>query len=133
MRERIREVRKQSRMSQADFGKAIGVSRDTVANIETRVDASDVQIKAICMKFQINEKWLRTGEGDMYNTKSGNDFMLLTSELDLSEFEDDAYMKGLIEDIVKTWMALDKERKKVLIEVAKKIEEERKKRQEINP
>ncbi len=67
MNERIRELRKELKLSQAEFGAKIGVSRDTVANIEGgRIDIKDIFVKSICKGFHVNETWLRTGEGEMF-------------------------------------------------------------------
>ena len=65
--ERIRELRKSQNFSQAEFGKKLGVSRDVINNLEQkRVTPSDLIINMICAKFGVNEKWLRTGEGEMF-------------------------------------------------------------------
>lgn len=67
MNERVKDVRKHFMLSQAEFGNRIGVSRDTVANIEGgRIDIKDLIVKAICREFSVSEEWLRTGTGDMF-------------------------------------------------------------------
>lgn len=75
MYERIRELRKKELgLTQEEFGKALGVSRSVIKNIELNVLARPEQkeplIKLICKEFDINEKWLRTGDGDMYRKLS---------------------------------------------------------------
>lgn len=63
---RIKQLRLEAGMNQSEFGEKIGVSRDTVANIEgKRIPVRDIHIKAICKTFGINEEWLKTGEGEM--------------------------------------------------------------------
>ena len=60
-------------LSQATFGKKIGVSRDVINNIENnRVELSELMLKAVCAEFGINEEWLRTGQGEM-NIDFSND------------------------------------------------------------
>lgn len=67
MNDRIKDVRKHFKLSQTDFGFQIGVSRDTVANIEGgRIDVKDVIVKSICREFGVSETWLRTGDGEMF-------------------------------------------------------------------
>ena len=62
MHERIKQVRIEAGLSQRDFGARIGVSRDTIASIESnRIEIKDVFVKAICREFQVRESWLRTG------------------------------------------------------------------------
>lgn len=64
---RIKEVRQTLQLTQTAFGNAIGVSRDTIANIEnSRIDIKDIFIKAICLKFNVDYTWLTTGIGEMF-------------------------------------------------------------------
>lgn len=64
MNERIRMVREAAGLSQTAFGARLGVSRDVVNNLEHgRVDIKDHFVKLICAEFQVDENWLRTGEG----------------------------------------------------------------------
>lgn len=82
MNNRIKNIRKQSGLNQADFGNRIGVSRDTVANIEGgRIEIKDLFIKSICREFNVNEQWLRTGDGDPYQHLEVNDTITRTAEL----------------------------------------------------
>lgn len=68
--ERIKDVREKARgekLTQTKFGEVLGVSRDVIANLETgRVEPSQVIMNAICMNFNVDEIWLRTGEGEMF-------------------------------------------------------------------
>ena len=69
--ERIRELRKKHlKMSMEFFGKRLGVSRDTINNIELNRLARPEQkmplYKLICSEFNISEEWLLNGNGDMY-------------------------------------------------------------------
>jgi transcriptional regulator with XRE-family HTH domain len=69
--ERIRELRKKHlKMSMEVFGKRLGVSRDTINNIELNRLARPEQkmslYKLICSEFNISEEWLLNGIGDMY-------------------------------------------------------------------
>lgn len=69
--ERIRELRKKHlKMSMEVFGKRLGVSRDTINNIELNRLARPEQkmslYKLICSEFNISEEWLLNGTGDMY-------------------------------------------------------------------
>lgn len=64
---RVKEVRKQKRLSQAAFGQQLGVSRDVINNIENnRVELSEIMLKALCAEFAVNETWLRTGNGSAF-------------------------------------------------------------------
>ena len=72
--ERIRELRKKHlKMSMEVFGKRLGVSRDTINNIElnrlARPDQKMSLYKLICSEFGISEEWLLNGTGDMWDNK----------------------------------------------------------------
>ena len=66
MNERIKKVRTYTKLSQTDFAEKISVSRSAVCKMESGENApSEQTIKLICAEFDINEEWLRTGNGDM--------------------------------------------------------------------
>ena len=66
MKDRIRELRKATSLTQAEFGKKVGVSTSAEQKWELGVAVpSDAVIKLICREFSVNECWLRTGEGEM--------------------------------------------------------------------
>lgn len=72
--ERIRELRKKHlKMSMEVFGKRLGVSRDTINNIElnrlARPDQKMSLYKLICSEFGVSEEWLLNGTGDMRDNK----------------------------------------------------------------
>lgn len=67
MNERIKLIRKNLKMTQAEFGQEIGSTRDAIANYENgRVIPDKTTRMLICSKFNVNEAWLETGEGDPY-------------------------------------------------------------------
>lgn len=67
MNERILELRKSLNLSQTDFGEQIGMKASSISDIENnRVQISDRTIIAICSKFNVNEEWLKTGNGNMF-------------------------------------------------------------------
>lgn len=64
---RIKEVRKAKGLSQAAFGAPFGANRDMINNVENgRAAVSDIMIASICRTYGVNERWLRTGEGEMF-------------------------------------------------------------------
>lgn len=74
MNSRIAEVRKKYNLTQEKFAEKIGLTRNFVWMIEKgeRVP-SDRTIADICREFQVDEHWLRTGEGEMQRPMSRND------------------------------------------------------------
>lgn len=71
MNERIKEVRKSLGLTQQEFADRIGVKRNTVATYEGgRNIPIDSVVSLICKEFNVNEEWLRTGEGKMFQDLS---------------------------------------------------------------
>ena len=67
MNDRIKKVRTALGLSQQEFADRIGIKRGAVANYEVgRNEPIDAVISLICREFNVSERWLRTGEGDMF-------------------------------------------------------------------
>lgn len=65
--ERIKKVRRDVDLTQQIFADRIGIKQNSVALIESgKRNTSDQVLLAICREFHVNEKWLRTGEGEMF-------------------------------------------------------------------
>ena len=109
--ERIKFLRKQTlNNTQKDFGLRIGLKPNSVSDIENgKNNVTEQTLKVICREFNINEEWLRTGKGDMYDILI-NDFTLVIS--DLIEKSDPVY--DVIIDILKTYRTLDDKSKTVI-------------------
>ncbi len=66
MNDRIKMIRKDNGLSQQKFADKLGISRGNIAAYEVGKNLpSDAVISLICTKFDINEDWLRTGNGEM--------------------------------------------------------------------
>ena len=64
MNERIKRLRSKLEMTQQEFADRLGIKRGTLANYEIgRNEPIDAVISLICKEFNVNEAWLRTGEG----------------------------------------------------------------------
>lgn len=101
IKERLKSIRKQFRLSQSALGESIGVSRDVISNIESgRVEMKDHIIKLICSEFNVNEQWLRTGEGEVFNTEE---------KFSLDKFAQQRQMSELELDILRAYFELDPE------------------------
>lgn len=88
MKERIRKLRRMLDLTQQAFGERIGIKRNTVANYETgRNEPVDSVVALICREFNVNEEWLRTGEGEMFNPEPSNELDALASKFSLSRAE----------------------------------------------
>ena len=64
---RVKILRKKLKLTQKEFGDAIGVSNSNISNIENgSVNLTDRNIYEICSKFNVNKDWLKHGIGDVY-------------------------------------------------------------------
>lgn len=68
MKNRVKELRQHLKMTQEEFAKSINLSRSNVSNIELgRISINDRLAKDLCRVYNLNENWLRTGTGEMFN------------------------------------------------------------------
>ncbi len=69
MNERLKLLRKYLKLSQAEFGNKIFLTQNHISSLEKgRRVLSDRTIKLICSTFGVDEKWFRTGEGNMFDS-----------------------------------------------------------------
>lgn len=114
MKERIRTIRKEKKLTQVEFGEKIGVKGNTITNYENGLrNPTDAVILSICREFNVNEEWLRYGTGEMYRKKD-TAFSELIAEIDYS---DDEFLKN----IITAYMGLDEDSKQALRKIAKSM------------
>ena len=84
--ERLKLIRKESGLNQTEFGARINLSQTTIGLYESdnRV-ITDRALSQICSAFNINEEWLKTGEGEMRRATSP--LFLRDSSLDATDRE----------------------------------------------
>ena len=89
MNERLKQLRTVLGLSQEAYGETVGVTKAAISRIESGINSlSDRMILSIVTQHNVNERWLRTGEGDMFIELSKDeqieDFIgnLLSSEED---------------------------------------------------
>lgn len=81
MDERIRQLRRKLDMTQQEFADRIGLKRNTIANYETgRNEPVSSVINLICREFGVSEKWLRTGQGEMFAVSPSNELDALAKK-----------------------------------------------------
>lgn len=110
--ERIKEVRKVLGLTQEKFGEKIGVKKNSLSNTETGVNAVSNQLRmAVCREFHVNEEWLRTGEGEMFETRTP-DQAIFDMAADLVNVDDSVFKKRLISALARmdadTWKCFEK-------------------------
>jgi len=129
MNNRIKLVRESLELTQEDFGGRIGImSRAHISALEKgRRQITERIIKDICREFNINEEWLRTGEGEMFRFDPNYDeAMVYTSELLLGK---DNPFYDLIIEIMHTYYELDPKSQEVIKNSIVKLVDNLKKRE----
>jgi transcriptional regulator with XRE-family HTH domain len=77
---RIKQVRQVLQLSQVQFSRVISLSSGYLAGVEVeKRKVNERLIKLICSSFNVNEKWLKTGEDDMFNRNPDESFTKLIS------------------------------------------------------
>lgn len=120
MNNRIKELRKALGLTQQALADRLKIKRNTIAKYETgRGKPIDAVIALICREFHVNERWLRTGEGEM--------FIKITKEEEIASFIGDAladesntFKKRFITMLAR----LDEEEWKLLAKMAKNMVED---------
>ena len=108
MKDRIKKLRKSLDMTQQEFAERIGVKRNTIGQYEIgRNEPIDTVINLICREFNVNEEWLRNGEGEMFNPAPSDVLDQLADKYKLSNA---AYI------VVEKFVNLRPEKRKELME-----------------
>ena len=121
MNERIRALRLALGLSQEEFGRHLGVGRGAITNIEfNKVEPKPLFVNLICREFNVNEAWLRTGEGDM--------FLDLPPDKELDDIFAQIKMSddNTIKAIIRAYWKLPDEHKAVIRQLINDIAEQQK-------
>lgn len=116
-KERIKQIRKKEGLTQTQFGERIGVKGNTITNYETGLRTpTDAVLKSICREFNVNEDWLRTGEGEMFKPLSRSETIARFAG-ELMKDEDDSFRRQLVEALAQ----LDEKEWEVLAGIARML------------
>lgn len=93
---RIKQLRKILNMTQREFADALNVKRSTISTWEApNYELTNRSIINICEKFNINEEWLRTGNGPIFKEPCKEE-KLAEWVNNLNIKKDDAFKKRFI-------------------------------------
>lgn len=124
MNERLKQLRKALGLTQQEFADKIGSKRNTIAKYETNTNVpSTAVLSLICRVFNVNEKWIKSGEGEMFLPITRDDEIAKLST-DLFKEEDDSFKTRLILTLSK----LDESEWAVLEKIAKELAKDPKKK-----
>ncbi len=111
--DRVKVLRKSLNLTQIEFGKKIAIAQGYLTNIENGYrEVTDKIIKLICLEFKVNEEWLRSGIGDMYEQKN---------EFSLDKYAKERGASDIDIEILKIYLNLDKDVRKKIVSDFKKI------------
>lgn len=120
---RIVQIREHEKLNQEKFAERIGLSRNFINQVENgKKNFSDRTIADICREFSINEEWLRTGKGEMYQLVEDR---LSAHVADIVSGDDD-----FIKDFIEVYMELDPDCKKALKTLAANMAKKAKEREQ---
>lgn len=122
MKDRIVSIRKESGLTQEEFGKELNLSQNYVWMLESGKRAPSARtIIDLCKKFQISEEWLRTGEGEMKApmTKQA-EIANITAQLFHKEETDPETYNFLIE-LNKYLLQLDETQMQAVLDMIRKL------------
>ena len=120
IKDRIKTLRKALGLTQQEFADKIGIKRGAVANYELgRNEPIDAVLSLICREFHVDERWLRTGEGEM--------FVRLSLEEELAQYAAQVLTdpaQELQRELLRIMARLDPQDWSALERIAKKIRQE---------
>ena len=111
MNTRVRALRDYLGLTMKEFGEKLSLSQGNVSLIESgKVNITDRNIKLICSTWNVNENWLRNGEGDMFQPESSSAVDQLVKRFSFPE---------ICAKLLYTYDALDEERQKAVLDYAR--------------
>lgn len=115
--ERIKKLRKHLDLTQQKFGERLGIKGNTVAQYELgRNEPIDAVLSLICREFSVNENWLRTGEGEMFEELTEQQKLMKYTGLLLKD--KDSAIAAAIQSLIVTYEQLDDASKATLEKIA---------------
>lgn len=117
MNERIKTLRKMLDLTQQKFADRLGVKRNTVGQWEIgRNIPTDAVILSICREFNVNEDWLRTGKGEIFEQLTEQQKILKYTAFLLKD--KDSAIANAIQTLIITYEQLDDASKATLEKIA---------------
>lgn len=114
--ERVKILRRELGLTQKEFGEKITVAQSYLTSIENgKRDVTEKILLLICAVYNVNEEWLRTGEGEVFKTEDDLYEALVDAIGEIDELD---------KKIIIEYLKLPKEHKKVFKDFIKSITKE---------
>ena len=119
--DRVYELRKRLGLTLEKFGEPLGVTKTAISRIEKEERAiTDQMIKSICLQYNVNEEWLRTGEGEPFKKLSPQEEVAEYVSALLEDGTENPLYEIIIE-IMRTYTELSPKSQEVLRDFSKKL------------
>jgi transcriptional regulator with XRE-family HTH domain len=117
LKDRLKKLRKELDLTQQAFADKIGMKQNTIAQYEMgRTTPSDAIIFSICREFGVDENWLRTGEGKMFEELTDQQKVMKYTGMLLRDT--DSVVANAIQSFIVTYEQLDDTSKATLEKIA---------------
>lgn len=118
--ERVRELRKTLDYTLDKFGGKLGVQKAAISKIEKgENNLTDQMILSICREFNVNEEWLRNGNGDMFKKPSDEVGYYVEELLEYDGHGNPFY--DMIIEMMKKYQDMDEKSKTVIREYFRSV------------
>ena len=88
MNDRVKELRAALSLTSEAFGARLGVTKAAISKIENGSrSVTDQMVLSICREFNVNEAWLRSGQGSMFRQDSQSVLDRMADEYSLTRRE----------------------------------------------
>ena len=88
MNNRVKEIRTTLGLTGEKFAENLGVKHPAIYRIENgTTNLTDQMIKSICLAYNVNEDWLRTGEGNMFIETKDSFLDSISKQFNLEELD----------------------------------------------
>lgn len=104
---RVRDIRSFFQKNQIDFAESISISNGYLAAIELgNRKVNDRLVKLICNEYNVNEDWLKSGEGEMLivNINNRDDLTQLEKEIIMDYRKLNISQKALFDNLLNEFL-----------------------------
>lgn len=112
MNTRIKQLRKELKLTQDEFGSRIGITGSAISKLESGASGITEQLlKSICKEFNVDYIWLTTGQGEMLVKQSCEDMAVIDRIMDSILNNESEFAKNVFKMFSKysleDWKALE--------------------------
>lgn len=112
---RIKELRKFLNLTQAEFGSKIGLKPTAIGQMENGLrSVTERSVILLCEKYNVNEHWLRTGEGEMFQELLPEDEIAAAVSNILEDIGCENAIYTLVKEFLLKYERLDQNSKNVI-------------------